>query len=341
MLQLKNSTRLKALMLLAPDPAGVESVFTIVKGTFALAPVVRLADEQLPLVLNDEFRSEPAKSSLKAASDVTLIKPGTDVLLLGTAYPPDGQPAPQADVTLSLGPVRKTVRVFGDRAWESGLLGARLTPPQPFERMPLVWERAFGGVDPGDGSRPQPQAEPRNPVGVGFRLKAGPKDVVGLKVPNLEDPKQLIARWQDRPTPAGFGPLGAHWEPRKTYAGSYDEAWQKKRAPYLPTDFNPRFFQAAPPDQVVPDYLKGGEPVEVVGATPAGRLAFRLPEVVVRVTYRLDDQDHARPANLDTVVIEPDAGRLLLTWRSAFSCDKKALRVRDIRVAATFAERRG
>ena len=35
---------------------------------------------------------------------------------------------------------------------------------------------------------------------------------------------------------------------------------------YLPVDFNPRFFQAAPPDQVVEGYLKGGEPVEILSA---------------------------------------------------------------------------
>jgi hypothetical protein len=330
MLQFKNRTPFEGAILLLPDADGVDSLYTVVKGTFTLADRPRPAEKQLPVALADQYRGDPGKSSLRIASDVALLKPGTDVLLVGTAYAPGGRPAPQADVTLRVGPVNKTVRVFGDRVWEAGMLGASISRPAPFERVTLTWERAFGGSDETPGRDPELHAEPRNPVGRGFRVKDGHKELGGLGLPNLENPKELIKAWKDRPAPAGFGPLCPHWEPRRSYAGTYDEKWQKQRAPYLPADFNPLFFQLAPPDQVVPGYLKGAEPIEVRGATPEGVLRSLVPAYRVQATYRLDGAAQVRPANLDTVLIEPDEGRLVLVWRAVLACDKKALRVREV-----------
>jgi hypothetical protein len=322
-------------MFAVPDPDGVDSVYAVIKATFTLGDKVAPAAEQLPVRPMDEYTAEPGRSSLKAVSDLSLVKPGTDVLLFGSAFAPAGQKVPQTEVTLAVGPVRKTVRVFGDRTWKPGLLGDKATPPIPFDRMPLVWERAFGGTDVTTREPPQMHAENRNPVGAGFFIKDGQKNREGLKLPNLENPKQLISSTRDRPEPMALGPIPGHWEPRRNYAGTYDEAWQKKRAPYLPKDFDARFFQVAPPDQVVPAYLKGGEPVEVLGATPSGVLRFRLPEYRIDVTYRLDDGDHIRPAQLDTVILEPGLARLCLVWRSVFPCDKKVLRVREVVATAT------
>jgi hypothetical protein len=333
MLQFKNGTPFKGTIALAPDPDGIDSLSAVVKGTFALGPEPRIADEQVPLALKDEYHGEPGKSSIRTASDLSLVKPGTDVLLAGTGYAPDGRAVSQFDVTLKVGPVNKTVRVIGDRAWEEKLLGAAAGKPEPVAKVPLVWERAFGGSDETASEPPALHAEPRNPVGAGFRHKDGKKKLAGLKLPNLEDPRALISSWRDRPAPAAFGPVCPFWEPRRSYAGTYDEAWQKGRAPYLPKDFDPRFSQLAPPDQVVPGYLKGGEPVEVTNATSSGTLRFHLPNVRLQVTYRLGGAGHVRPANLDTVLIEPDRGRLILVWRTVFPCDKKALQVQSIEVA--------
>ena len=60
-------------------------------------------------------------------------------------------------------------------------------------------------------------------------------------------------------------------------AGTYDEAWQNTRAPRLPTDFDPRFHNAAPPELIAAGGLRGDEDVVVVGATAAPRWEFRLP----------------------------------------------------------------
>ncbi len=338
MLQLKNNTSLEAKILLMPDPEGIDSLYTIVKATFLLGQIVKLVEEQIPIVEEDQYFDEPGQSSLKVPSDLGLIKPGTDILLMGNAYAPQSRRVNQTDVTINVGPITKTVRVFGDRVWQAGLLGAKISEPQPFEKMPLIWERAFGGFDQTNDKEPQVLTEERNPVGLGFRVKNGHKAIDEMKLPNIEDPIQLISSWKDRPTPACFGPVCSSWEPRKSYAGTYDENWQKHRMPYLPKDFDPRFFQLASPDLVVPGYLKGGEEVHIIGASPSGQLRFRLPQYQLQVTYQLDNKNHIRLPNLDTVIIEPDDSRLSLLWRTVFPCDKKALQVSLVEVTLLSGE---
>ena len=69
--------------------------------------------------------------------------------------------------------------------------------------------------------------------------------------------------------------------------------------------------------------------MEVRGATPDGVLRFQLPAVNVTATYVLDDGSEQFLAPLDTVLIEPDAGRVVLVWRAVVASDKKTMRVRE------------
>jgi hypothetical protein len=177
-----------------------------------------------------------------------------------------------------------------------------------------------------------PRAEPRNPVGAGFRASDGVRPLAGLALPNIEDPGALISSWKDRPQPGCFAPLAPHWQPRASYAGTYDEAWQKRRAPYLPADFDPRFLQIAAPGLTTPGHLRGGEPVDLRGLTPNGWLQFQLPALRVEAGYQLASGLERRPAALDTVILEPDAARLVMVWRAALPCDKKALKVKEVQI---------
>jgi hypothetical protein len=328
MLQLKNSTPFVGSLLLLPDPDGIDTLFTVVKGTFSLTPQVAPANEQVPVALEQTYYGDPGSTSIRVPSDVSLAKPGTDVLLIGHACSPQGRPATQIEVSLQVGQVRRVVRVVGDRVWRAGNVGAEMSEPRPFSRMPLVWERAYGGSDvTADGPRPHPV----NPVGRGYRTRDSRRPVEGVALPNLEDPSALLTDWKDQPPPACFAPVAPHWEPRRSFAGTYDERWERERAPFLPADFDPRFLQLAPPGQATSRPLGGDEAVELRGAHPSGALRFRLPGVRVQATYVVNGGSEVRPAPLDTVLIEPDAGRLVLVWRAALPCDKRALRVSVVR----------
>src|SRR5437763_15597642 len=100
--------------------------------------------------------------------------------------------------------------------------------------MPLVYERAFGGADLPHKKQSAWGFEARNPVGRGLVSNPGREDLAEVPLPNVEDPSALITRYQDRPAPAGFGFIAPGWEPRKKYAGTYDDAWLSGRCPLLP-----------------------------------------------------------------------------------------------------------
>ena len=87
--------------------------------------------------------------------------------------------------------------------------------------------------------------------------------------------------------------------------------------PFLPTDFDEAYYQAAPADQQIP-HPKGGEPVMLLNLTPEGRTGFELPQVKVPIVFfpRDGEPEHVE-AVIDTVVIEPDDGRFTMTWRTS------------------------
>lgn len=327
MLQLKNATPFAAKLMLLPDADGIDTLYGVVKATFKIGPRLTVAEEQTPVIMADQHYGEPPTSSIRASSDVCLGKPGTDVVMVGSAWSPDGRPVWQSDVSLSVGPLRKTVRVFGDRVWETGAAGSAMVWVAPFVRMPITWERAFGGTDVTEKG---PSAEPRNPVGTGYHASGSGKDMVGMPLPNVEDPRALLTSPRESPSPAGFAPIAPHWEPRKRFAGTYDESWQQTRAPYLPADFDTRFFHFAPEGLVSPRHLEGGEAVEVVGATPEGILRLQLPAMRIWLEFRLTSSRERRRAVLDTVILEPDEERLILVWRATLRCDKQALKIREV-----------
>jgi hypothetical protein len=106
----------------------------------------------------------------------------------------------------------------------------------------------------------------------------------------------------------------------------------KKRAPFLPLDFNPRFFQAAHPELICPNYLQGGEPVELSGVTPTGPLRFHLPRCTISMIFHLDGQACAHTPNLDTLCFEPDEQRYWMIWRTCQVVDKKVHRLKELEV---------
>jgi hypothetical protein len=334
MLQLENSTPLKATFLATADSNGIDSIVTVIKGTFDLKGLGQLTEEQVPILLADEYSGEPGHSSVNRPSDIGLPKLGTDVLLVGHAYSDGSRPTLARDVQLMVGPINKTVRVFGRRVWQKRLFGVAISEMESFDKLPLMWEHAFGGLAQNDEDPPKLESESRNPVGRGFYAKKSAKEVEGVELPNLENPNHLLRSWKDRPPPAGFGVVSPMWQPRLGWAGTYDESWQRNRAPFLPNDFDSRFLQVAPVDQVAPNHLQGGELVRITGVIPNGDVRFELPRCRIEVLYSMDNQDVRRGANLDMVLIEPDMARVVLVWRAALACDKKLLKVREIGINA-------
>jgi hypothetical protein len=314
-----NLTPFTAQPLLMADEGGSDLLVSVVKAGYRIEGTSTLVreEEQVPLRPAGVYNGDPARSSLKYAPEADFFKAATDVALIGHAHAPGGRPVAQLDVSLRVGAVGKTVRVFGDRHWVRPGRSDQIIGPRPFTTMPLTYERAFGGADltPTDPRRHEREA--RNPVGTGLAARDS-RRTDPLALPNLEDPKFLILGPGDRPPPAGFGFVGPDWQWRARYAGTYDDRWQKARMPLLPEDFDRRFFNAAHPDLIAPGYLRGGETVSVFNASPRGALTFALPSGQPELVLMMKDGTrHALAMTLDTVTIDTDGHRVELVWRAS------------------------
>jgi hypothetical protein len=328
--ELKKGTR--AAVRLCPyfGPDGGIVAIVIIKELFGVdvrQQVGRLGDAEIRLVDAHWDPDAPETSSIRLPSDLVPTKPSTDVLVVGSATAPGGKPVRTLDVFARVGSVEKTLRVHGTRVWYHGARGLALSAAQPFEAVPLRWELAFGGADFSDPKHPL--EEPRNPIGRG--VCRHPRELVEKPGPQIEDPRDPVGDSR-HPAPAGVGVLGRHWEPRRRYVGTYDDAWMKARMPLPPLDFDPRFHQVAPPDQITAQPLRGGELVQLHNMNPHGSLQFALPRLQFFVGARTDDgMTEHRPA-LDTVVLLPGTRQLEMTWRAAVPLPKRASRLRFVQV---------
>jgi hypothetical protein len=332
---IRNPTPFPAQLAPVLDKHGRESAVLAIKGTFAIkdkSDRLAVAEKQVPLTTADEWHGDAEKASLKYQSDLGARKPGTDVSLLGHAYA-HGPDKSTVDVALKVGGLTKTVRVFGDRVWFKALGFWVPSESRPFDKMPLVYEKAFGGVDESDENPKKHAWERRNPVGTGF-VTAG-KDGLreDMPLPNFEDPNDLITGADEKPAPAGFGLIAGHWMPRAGFAGTYDEAWKKNRFPLLPGDFDERFHQAASPGLATAAKLAGGEPVRFLNLAEDRDVSFALPKRSFKVDASLKGKQGSYPALIDSVVIEPDEGRITITWKAVIPSNRDFLYLDRIRIS--------
>jgi hypothetical protein len=182
--------------------------------------------------------------------------------------------------------------------------------------MPLLYERAFGGWDRDHPDPAKHGFEARNPVGVGYRAGGGFRE--GLRLPNLEEPSDRVQAFGQRVVPAGCGYVGPHWQPRASYAGTYDEAWKQERMPRYPADFDRRHLNGASPGLVAPGYLRGDESFALAGVGPRGGLKGVLPGgPPPKVRVRRADGSPAEDLTmrLDTVLFWCDEERVQVVWR--------------------------
>ncbi|MFZ1984803.1 MAG: DUF2169 domain-containing protein [Desulfatitalea sp.] len=327
-MELINTTTHEAAWHLAPDPHGRQMVCVAVKATFTIPDTGRApepAPRPLSLFLGDEYFGPPGRSAIRYPADLVLEKVATDVGVVGHAHSPGGKPVASLPVSVQVGSLEKTILVIGNRCWEKkGLFGGvRPSPPEPFVCMPLGYERAYGGEDQGT-------IYPLNPLGRGFIVD--PKKAVGRPLPNIEETEHPIQSPRDQPVPAALGFVAPYWPQRQQYAGTHDDHWRTSHCPLLPEDFDPRFFNAAVPGLIANGFLKGGEGVALCNLSPKGLRTFDLPRITLLVTVRIGKSPYYRPADLYTVLFEPEEERFSMTWGAYLPAGKQPGRIAYIKV---------
>lgn len=323
MWQLKNHTDFAVARALLKDPRAHQIWVVVVKATYDLYHDgrVRLADHQEPVAQLPVYRGAAGQSSLTRAGELVLAHPGTDVTLNATAHAPDGEPLTAMDVAVAVGPLQHQLRIVGTRTCDDSDQGPIISAPQPFTRLPITYERAYGGTLIDDGSVSQ---EARNPIGRGFC--AAPADLVGQLLPNIEDPAAPFSL-EHPVTPAGFGAIAVDWSPRRDLAGTFDDTWLRHHAPLWPTDFDPRCFISAPAPLHLARYLRGGEAVTLTGLADHSPWHFRLPRPHLVIETQRDGRLWREKTRLERVIIEPDRAKLMMVWASRLDCGARGKQV--------------
>jgi hypothetical protein len=227
----------QVMQLSGVDDHGQSILSVVVKRTYRLEFG---ADEETARCVEDEYQlplhtleTDPADPEIVVQdADIYPWKPLTDVIVRGHAYSGGRARAGEITAGVAVGSVVKALTVAGDRRCARSSSGRILiSDPAPFERVPLRYDRAYGGVDRAAEARHgnpyaallpylpdemralrhSPYRYPRNGVGKGYVVEASAEGLEGLELPNLEDPTDRLTperlvvgspgRWPHMPLP--------------------------------------------------------------------------------------------------------------------------------------------
>src|SRR5690606_18382167 len=98
--------------------SGAWAQTVIAKLTFELRPLTSvLAEVQEPVIFDDEYWDDDASRSVQVPADLAPVKTRADVVLVGNAYAPRGEPVRSLVTRLQVGELDKSIEVHADRAW--------------------------------------------------------------------------------------------------------------------------------------------------------------------------------------------------------------------------------
>jgi hypothetical protein len=285
--------------------------------------------QQEPVRLAPEFADGAPPSDLLADSDVCPPKPEVDVVLKASAYAPPGTKG-RYDATLRVADaVTKTLSIIPPGTW--GHRNELIARPDGQEAgaVPLIYAMSWGGAD-----------WPANPLGQGYR-KTGAE---GSPLPRVMPAGKTPRKPDEAPTAISFACIPKTWPQRLRLGGTYDDEWRRRRAPLLPADLDPAYWQSVPEDQRLSRQKCDGARIELLNMTSAdgewseGSVAFDLPKLDFEVVTRFKGQWEPGRFDLQTIEIDAEARRLSLCWQMAFETGASQ---NDVRVERTFIALRG
>ena len=279
-------------------------VSAIVKATFSFAPGAAMTHVlPVPVRAAEVRHPDRPEGSIREPLDTAPELALADVTFVGHACTPALVPAPRLAVRLALRSrtgallLNKSLEVLGDRV----LIPGKPPPePAPFTRVPMVYERAYGGPD-----------YDTNPVGVGqFAELAGRRWLPNIVHPD-NPPRTPVE-------PAGFGPISIRWPQRRRLLGVIPTHMLERPIAEIPGELDKSYFQSAPIDQRT-RALDGDEWIVLEGLHSAGTIETQLPSPrgVARV-YLPNGSSQSIALVADTLLIDGDAEQCSIIWRGSF-----------------------
>lgn len=275
----------------------------------------------------DCYEEDFFTSPMTCQTDLTPEKHGTDVTFLGESF------SQLEEVTswvceIGIGPISKSLTVSGPGYWKKTLDPSSPSkteqwvqgPPKFARSVPVDWRLTHGGPLIGLEGPDEDTIDPRNPIGLSYPDVDAPEGE--YRVPQITTSESERSN-----APAGLGPIAPFWADRSQYAGTYDDDWKENRHPLLPRDFDARFWQCAPPDQIAKPYLRGDEPYKLTNLHPEyGEAQGRLPNINLAVLCENKGASDWHVLNLDGVHFDwRKTDRISLTWRARFPLPDAAL----------------
>lgn len=265
---------------------------------------------------------------VKWPRDYSLPFGGTDCFLIGTARP--SRAACESKVlTMAVGPLKKSVRLFGPRVYMKTPAGVRPGPSANVVSTPLRFDHCFGGCEPGNyGSRVR-----ENPIGRGHAID--PERLIGVEAHRLEPVGIGV-----HPSAGCFAPIDENWAPRIDHGGTFDPAWQRRHAPAAPPDRDRLYHSSARPEQRTPAPLTLPLDVSLAGFGGDDAITFTLPAYGIAVVTELHGPEErgggsfAHDAPLTRVGIDVDERVVELSFVAHVPLPMKWERLRKVRVLA-------
>lgn len=304
-----NETPLPAAMV--PNGEDDDRITTL----FLCAVTYRIVGRHLQVMKNQPaLRLDPAE---RLPNDAVFTKDVVGVCATGFVYPEKDDLAGEATTSLRVGAGEVRIKAFGTRVWQRGVMG-NLVPSVPlqFDRVAMLWENAYGGMTNEPASVVEVDGEeaflpahesgfPLNFEGKGFYTDEA--RTVEQPLPQLEDPANLIRRWDDRPDPVCFAPY---------------PLWGGMRAQYMVKERQLDMSgvaklgsRAAP--RTTFEQIAAGTQITLAGMRPHGEvLAFVAPRSPVRVVLRVGATSEVLVPCLDGVEIDAESCEVRFVYRA-------------------------
>jgi hypothetical protein len=302
--------------------------FLTAKATFSADISGRaVLDTQKPFPILD--KDKETEFGLLPSDSVPRRDSVFEVIVLGAAH---GRGRPSKMVELAVGEHRQQLLVLGDRYWIRHGQPA-ISQPASVDILPLCWDRAFGGSSECwiDKDSAIDLEHPMNKYGRGFdaeklardygqafKAPAGfPKLAADYRrgLPNLEDPRCLIRRWEDEPRPYCWATvptdIGAHMQRVHDHIRTTGK-------PLSEDEMLRMAYHRAHPDWILPR-PKAGAMVTLKGMTKEDAWSFPLPRLRVLADYELGERTGTRELEPHMLVLLAHELRFYIVYRHFFT----------------------